>query len=191
MGLEALELLEWVQIGICIVEVNDKADRHQIVAEMIEKRSTAGAAIERPAERVLYQSGPMFIRRDLPELLEPDAVFLRFAILFKTKPFEQRLGEAAARAFGEQRVFCLQLHPARERSFPLALLADAHVAGGNTNDRAFLRVEHLGRRKAWKDLDTERLRLGGEPAADIAERHDKIAMIAHEWRHQNVRQPDR
>src|SRR5206468_7254779 len=90
MGLEALELLERVQIGVRIVEVNDKADRHQIVAEMIEERSAAGVAIERPAERVLHQSRPMLVGRDLPELLEPDAVLLRLAALIETKALEQR-----------------------------------------------------------------------------------------------------
>ena len=37
MGLESLEFLEWREIGIGIVEVQDEPDRHQIVVEMIEE----------------------------------------------------------------------------------------------------------------------------------------------------------
>src|SRR5215510_9968057 len=110
----------------------------------------------------------MLARRDLPELLESDAVFLRLAAIIEAKALEQQLGQAAARAFSEQCVFGPELDAARERSLRVAILADAHVAGGNAGDHTILRIEHLGCRKARKDLDTERLGLGGKPAADVA-----------------------
>ena len=81
MGLEALEFLERRKIGILVIEVDDEADRNQIVVEVIEERTAAGAVAERPADRVLDQPLAELVRRDLPKLLEADAEFLRFAVL--------------------------------------------------------------------------------------------------------------
>ena len=79
MRLEALELLERREVGILVVEMHDEADRHEVVVEVIEERAAAGAVVERPAERVLHQARLVLLRRDLPELLEADAEFLRLA----------------------------------------------------------------------------------------------------------------
>ena len=65
--------------------------------------------------------------------------------------FRQR----SARAFGDDRVLALELHAAREAVGRLAVLADAHVAGGDARHRAFLVVEHLGGREARIDFNTE------------------------------------
>src|SRR5262249_20607967 len=73
MRLEALKLFEWREIGIAIVQMHDKADRNEIVAEMIDERAAAGAVVERPAESVLHQSALVFVGRNLPKLLETDA----------------------------------------------------------------------------------------------------------------------
>ena len=100
--------------GILVVEMHDEADRHQVVVEVIEERAAAGAVVERPAERVLHQAGRVLVRRDLPQLLQPDAEFLRLAIAGELERCDQRLGEDAARAFGEQRVLGAQLHAAGE-----------------------------------------------------------------------------
>ena len=37
MGLEALEFLEWVEIRVRIIEMDDEADRHQPLLEVIEE----------------------------------------------------------------------------------------------------------------------------------------------------------
>ena len=67
-------------------------------------------------------------------------------------------------------------------------LADAHVAGRDADDLAVLAIEHFGRREPRIDLDAERFRLGGEPAAHIAERHDEVAVVRHQRRQQEIRQ---
>ena len=97
----------------------------------------------------------MFLRRDLPELLQAETEFLRLALVRQTKFRNQLLAEIAARAFGEQSVFGAQFHAAREVVLRLAVLADAHVAGGDAGDRAILVVKHFRRGKARIDLDAE------------------------------------
>src|SRR5215510_4546333 len=191
MRLESLELLERVEIGVRIVEVDDKTDRHQVVAKMIEERSAASVPIERPAKSMLHEAWPMFLRRNLPELLEADAVLLRLATLLEAKALEQDLGQAAARAFGEERVLRLQLNAAREGVFKAAILANTHVAGGNASDRTLRRIEHFARSEARENLNAQSLRLGGEPAAHVRKRHDEIAVVAHQRWHDDVGQPDR
>ncbi len=56
---------------------------------MIEERAAAGGVVERPTERVLHQAFLKALRRDLPELLQPDAEFLRLAIAAKRKALDQ------------------------------------------------------------------------------------------------------
>src|SRR5713226_851042 len=72
----SLEFLERRQIRVAVIEMQHEADRHQIVVEVIEERAAAGAAIERPAERVLHQALAMLVGRDLPQLLQAEAEFL-------------------------------------------------------------------------------------------------------------------
>src|SRR5262249_38354409 len=91
VGLEPLEFLKWSKIGILVMEVDDKADRNKPVVEVIDKRAAARAVVERPAERMLYQPRAMLPRHDLPELLQPDAEFLRLAPLRQPEAREQEL----------------------------------------------------------------------------------------------------
>ena len=66
MRLEALELVEGREVGVLVVEVDDEADRHQVVAEVVEERAAAGAVVERPAERVLHEPRPVLLRARPP-----------------------------------------------------------------------------------------------------------------------------
>jgi hypothetical protein len=59
----------------------------------------------------------------------------------------------------------------------LAVLEYTHVAGSNALDRAILVEQHLGAGEAGIDLDAQRFGLLAQPAADIAERNDVIALV--------------
>src|SRR6185437_16397621 len=98
----------------------------------------AGLDAERPAEGMLDQTLPVLCRIDLPDLFQPDAEFRRLAIGVERIFGDELLGQAAARAFGEQRVFAEQLHAARERILVMAVFADAHVAGGDAAHAALV-----------------------------------------------------
>ena len=110
--------------------------------------------------------------------------------LREPEALDQYFRQAAARALGEQSIFAAQFHAAREAGLVLAVLADPHVAGGDADDGIVLEQE-FGRGKARIDLDAERFGLLRQIAADIAERDDEIAVIAHQRRHQSKRQPQR
>ena len=108
--------------------------------------------------------------------------------LVQAEALDHLLGERAARALGEDRVLGAQLHAAGEVGLGLAVLGDAHVAGGDADHLAVL-DQHFGGREARIDLDAERLGLAAEIAGDVAERADEIAVVVHELGHEQVGQP--
>src|SRR3546814_4188803 len=73
----------------------------------------------------------------------------------------------------------VQLHPRLVAGGPLAVLADPHVAGGHAPHAAVLAIQHLGGGEPGIDLDAELGRLLAEPAADVAEADDVVAMVVH------------
>ena len=103
---------------------------------------------------------------------------------------DQHLRKAAARTLSKQRVLGAQFHAAGEACLVVSILADAHVAGGNAGDRSILE-QQLGGGEARIDLDAKRFGFLRQMAANVAERDDEIAVIAHERRQQKVRQPHR
>src|SRR5262252_2409092 len=98
------------------------------------------------------------------------------------------LGAAAARPLGQQRVFRAQLHAAGEAILVVAILGETHVAGGNAGHRAVAIEQHFGGGKARVDFNSQRFRLGRQPATDITERDHVIAVVVHQRRQHEVRQ---
>ena len=190
VSLEALEFIVRRKVRILIVEMHDESDRDQLVLEVIEERSAAGRVVERPALAVKHQARPMLVRRDLPQLLDADAVLLRIDAVAQVEFRHQLLRQRAAASFREQRVFRAQLHAGLIVGLVRSVFGDAHVAGGNTEHRAAaLRrvVQNLGRGESRVDLDTERFRLLREPSTQIPEADDVVAMVAHQRRQEPVR----
>ena len=72
----------------------------------------------------------------------------------------------------------------------MPVLGDAHVAGGDAGDRSILE-QQLGGSEARIDFDAERFRFLRQITANVAERDDEIAVIAHQRRQQEIRQPHR
>ncbi len=191
MLLEALELLERREPRIGVVQVHDEADGHVALAEMVEERAAAGGVVERPAERVLHQSGLEFRFGDLPELLQPDAVLLRLA------PFAQRvfrlhdLGDRAPRPLGQQHILAEQVQPRLVVGLVRAVLADAEHPGHHALQLAVGAVDGLGGGHARIDLDAQGLGLLAHPTAEAGQGADVVALIVHEPRHRQPGDVDR
>ena len=190
MRLEALELLEGRQIRILVVQVHDETDRHHVVLEMIEERPAASLHVERPAERVLDQPRLVVFRLDLPQFLEADAELARLTAFGEAVSGDQYLGERAARALADQHVFAHQRHAGRIVRTVRAVLLHAHVAGDHARHRAFVVIDEVHGREARIDFDAQRLGLGRQPPADIAERDDVVAVVVHQRRHHEIGQPE-
>src|SRR5690606_21572486 len=78
--LELLEGLERKEPRVFVIQTHDVTDVQAIVAEVIDEAAAVRAAIERPAQRVLYQTRFHAPRRELPELLHPERIRLRRAM---------------------------------------------------------------------------------------------------------------
>ena len=128
----------------------------------------------------------MLLRLDLPKLLEPDAVLLRLAIGVEFEGVDELLGEGAARAFGDQRVFAVQRHAAHEFALGLAVAADAEVSGCDAGHVALAVREDFGAGKAGIDFDAQLLGLRGKPAHHVAKAHNIVALVRHQRRHQEM-----
>ncbi len=131
---------------------------------------------------------PVLLGDGLPQLLDADRIGLRVAALAQAKPLEQRLRQRAAAAFGEKRLPGDQLDPRRVALCRPPVPADAHIAGGDATHPPGLVVQYLGGGEAGIDLDPQFLGLARQPAAQIAEADDVIAVIVHLRR---SRQPQR
>ncbi len=127
---------------------------------------------------------------DLPELFDAEAVDLRIDILVELEPLVQLPAQMSARALAKERVLRVQLHAELEVFGGLAVLADTHVARCDARTAPIVAVKHLGRRKAREDLDAERLGLLPQPARDIAQADDVVAVILEVVRERPIRRFD-
>src|SRR6202012_3543039 len=125
-----------------------------------------------PTEGVLDQALLVLRGIDLPDFLQADAEFPRLAVGIKCELGNQLLGQAAACAFGKQRVLAAQFHAAGERGLVRAVLGDPHVAGRNAAPGTLTIVEPLGGSKPRIDFDAERLALARQPTAELPKRAD-------------------
>ena len=186
MRLEALELAEGRQGRIGVVEVNDEAQVELPVLRMVGEAAAGGAVVERKAEVVIDPARLMPIGRNFPHFLDAKAIFLRLA----REPVgsAEALGERAAGALGNQRVFGIDADAGRVARLGLAGTVEAEIAGDNAAHGSAGGPEHVDRRRHRKDVDTERLRLVAEPAHEVAQADDDAVGRLHLWRQQCVRE---
>ena len=78
MQLETLHFIIGAEIGVLVIQPDDKAIGHQIVFEVIKEGSAIGLAIQRPAGRMHDEAGFMLCRINFPQLLDANAIGLRF-----------------------------------------------------------------------------------------------------------------
>ena len=128
----------------------------------------------------------MLGRVDFPEFLDAQGVSLRVAALIELEFGNQLATQMAACAFGKHRVFAQQFHTELKIVGRLAVLADAHVAGGHALDGTIVVVQHFGGRKAGEDFHAQIFRLRGQPARDVAQADDVIAIVVKALGHQKI-----
>ena len=177
VGFPALELFEGAQVGVAVVQPGDEAQGDFVVVRVVQKRAAVGAVVHRPTGGVQHEAGLVALGVDLPQLLDADAIGLRVLARVKLEFGDQLFAQVAARAFGEYGVFAVQLHTDLEVLARLAVLAQAHVAGGHALDRTVVVVQHLGGRKTGEDLHAQALGLLRQPTRERAQADDVVAMV--------------
>ena len=188
--LEALEFHVGEQVGVFVVQVDDKADIDLIVIKVIDERSAASILAQRPAHRVRDGAGLVLGGIDFPDFFHAKAVFLRLGILRKVVFRDDLLGQRPAHAFGQEDVFAQQFHPRLVARTFAAVGVAAKFTSNDTGHAAVVAPDQFGTRHAGEDFDAKRLCLFGHPAADVAHRHDIVAVVVHQRRHGEVRHAD-
>mmetsp|Transcript_96076 Transcript_96076/g.233404 ORF Transcript_96076/g.233404 Transcript_96076/m.233404 type:complete len:321 (+) Transcript_96076:1168-2130(+) len=88
-----------------------------------------------------------------------------------------------AAALREQRLLGAQLHAALEHGLGPAVLADAHIRGGDADDGTRVVQHHFSGRVAGEDVHLQVLGLLAEPTAQLPERDHVVAAVVHRRDH--------
>ena len=186
VGLPALEFLERAQVGVGVAQAGDEAHGHLVALQVVEEGAAVGVVLHGPAGGVHDEAGLVARGVDLPQLLDADAEALRVAPGVELVARDELLAQVAACAFGEDGVLGQELHAELEVLGGLAVLAQAHVAGGHALDGTVVVVEHFGGGKAGEDLHAERFGLLAQPLGDGAQADDVVAVVVRKRRQEHV-----
>jgi hypothetical protein len=103
--------------------------------------------------------------------------------------FFELFAELPPAALGKEGVLGKQLRARLIGIGGLAIAAHPHVAGSDALNGAALVIEHFRPAKAGKDLDPHLFGTLAQPATDIAQAHDIVAVIAEAVRQQRIGHP--
>ncbi len=146
---------------------------------MVQERAAAGLVVERPTQRMLDQARPVLVMRNLPQLLQADAVFLHVGLGVELELFDDQLTERAARPFGQQGIFGAQFQARLVVRLGIAVAVDAEDTGDHAGHRTVGLIEHFGAGHARIDFDAQGFGLLGQPARQVAEAGDIATVIIH------------
>ncbi len=191
MVLQPLELVERRKVRVGVGQVDDQANHHLVVFQVIQERPAGvvlAGDIERPASGVDHQALLVLGRIDFPDFLEADAVVLDVGVAVEVEALDQLLADVAAAAFGEQGVFGAQFHAGGVQTFfGIALTVDTQITGDDAADHAVIVEQRFLGGEARIDFHAQVLGLLGQPAAQVAQGNDVVAVVVHGLGHKQVR----
>ena len=132
------------------------------------------------------ESGLVALRRDLPEFLQSEAVCLVFAFPVKPEPPDGLLAETASATFRKERKGAPEFDTGLPRRAARTVRCKPHVACCNPRHPVPVR-EQFGRREAGEDRSAHALGRTRQPAAQVAETDDVVAVVPHGRRQEGVR----
>mmetsp|Transcript_100221 Transcript_100221/g.269175 ORF Transcript_100221/g.269175 Transcript_100221/m.269175 type:complete len:448 (+) Transcript_100221:603-1946(+) len=175
--LELLELLVRAQVGVRVVQANDHADVNQVALHVVDEGTTISHLVQWPADCVHDRAGAEVLVWDLPYFLDAEAVVLRAHALAEVVLLHDGLAQGASATLREDGLLAEELHASRVLILLLAILGDPDVLELDADHLAVLSEDGDVGREAWVDLHTHRLGLLREPAAQLAQRADVVAVL--------------
>lgn len=145
MGLQLLEFLIRIQIGIFIVETNHQSDMDEVRLHVVQERPGIGIAVNWPSNCMLDISRlEQFVTLiDFPDFLEADSIELRVTLIPEVEFLHDLFGKGASASLGKDCLSSQDLHASHEGVLDLSFLGDPKVSGSNTCDMSFLGVEYF------------------------------------------------
>ena len=166
---------------VAVVEADDQAHRDLVLAHRVDERAAELAVLgrepQRPAHRVDHAVERLL---DLPDLLDAELPLLR-VLGAEVEVADRRAGQVALGALAEHGGLGDQVRAGLEVRQLLAVAAAALVARADA-DHAPVLDEQLGRRGLAEDVHARLLGLLGEPAAELRDRGDVVAVVAERRR---------
>ena len=179
-----LQLLQQVvdgKLDVAVVEPHHHAERQQLVAHRIDERAAElailGAGAQRPAHRVDDSSK---WPGDTPDLLDAERPDLR-VLACEAERLDRGARQVALRSFREHGNARKDIRAGLEVRQLLAVSAAALVAGADAAHPAVL-DEQLRRGGLGQDHRPGLLRLRGQPATELRQRGDAVAVVLHRRR---------
>ena len=187
-GLELLQQVVAGDGGVGVVQADDEADRHAVVAHRVDPRAAEllvlGAVAQRPAQRV---DDAVELARDLPDLLDPERPHLGLAAGGEVELADRGAGQMAPGALGQHGGLGGDVGAGLEVAQRVAVLAAALVAGADAAHDAVL-DEQLRGGGLGEDVGAGLLGLLGQPARQLGDRDDVVAVVAERRRRRLERQ---
>ncbi len=188
MGLQFLQQVVHRQGCVAVVEAHHHSDRDHVVTHRIDERATElpepGRRPQGPPHGV---DDPAQRRRDPPHLLDAQLPNLR---MVGTEPemVECHAGEVALGSLGEHGHLGDDVRARLEVPQLFAPGPPALVARADADDAA-VRDEQCSSRRLGQHHRPRLLRLLGEPPAELGQREDQVAVVAHRWRRGDRQRP--
>src|SRR5690606_6357747 len=136
-----------------------------------------------------HQTLLVFGRIDVPDFLDADAVVLGVGFRVQVIALGQLFADMTAAAFGEQCVLGTQFHAGGVHAvLRIAFTVHAQVAGDDPAHHAVFVDQCFLGGEARVDLNAQVLGLLSQPAAQIAQGNDVVALVVHGLRHKKIGQ---
>ena len=186
VGLPALHFFERAHPRVLVVQADHEAERDLVVFQVVQEAAAEGVVFHWPACGVDHQAGLGLGRVDFPQFLDADGEGLRVLAGVQLVLIQQLAAQVTTRAFREDGVLAQQLHAELEVLSRLTILADPHVARGDTAHGTLVVVQHFRCSKAREDFHAQRFGLRGHPLDHVRQRDDVAAVVVEVARHQPV-----
>lgn len=128
-----LELAVGGEPGIGVVEADDEADGHEVVAEVVHPAAAVGVFGEGVAHRVGDFAFAEVFGRDLPDFFEAESVRLGLAIAAEVVLFDDLFRKTAVTTFAEESYARVEFHASFERVLGFSIPPNAHVVRCHTH----------------------------------------------------------
>src|SRR5947209_10920779 len=141
MLLKILQDVMRIETRIGIIEASHKAHGNNVVFRTVDPRTAIFFCRKRPAhgvDNLAFADAP---RRNFPELLYSDAIYLRVTVLIEVEPPYKLLGQRAARALGKNRDLGFQFVTGLEIRFLLVVLVYALIVGADSHDPVLVKEQ--------------------------------------------------
>ena len=190
--LEQLEQVVRRRRRVRVLEVDDEADRDEVLARLlvlhrVDPRAADLAVLRRELQRPRPDRVDDAVERlgDLPDLLDAELPHLGLAALGEVELADRGAGQVAPAALGEHGGLRLDVRARLEVAERLAVLAAALVAGAHADDAAVLDDE-LRRRGLGEDVRAALLGLRLLVAGQRRDRDDLVAVVLERRRRRDA-----